>query len=71
MVNEGLEVFDFLGDSIKLRHRGRSTVHTTMGGVLSVCAILIWVYIITVELRNVIHGNDGELSSIQTPNNIA
>ena len=42
-----------------------------MGGSLSVLCFLFWLYIVTVEIRNVVYGNDGELSSITAKNNIA
>ena len=51
-----VEAFDLFGEPIKLRYRGRTTVHTTSGGFLSCLFVLVWVYFTETKVMEYIGG---------------
>ena len=66
-----VEAFDLFGEPIKLRYRGRTTVHTTSGGFLSCLFVLVWVYFTETKVMEYIGGQSGQLSTTMIINNIA
>ena len=66
-----MEVFDFLGDFVQLRYKGRRTIHSVYGGFLSCIAASCILYFMIHKIDNFIEGNRNSIESVNVRNNIA